>query len=107
MSVYDGQAMGVSNYYPQQPLPYNWKHTDAIGQYTQALINVIDPPLLWNYSPFRGYFDDHFDTDGVHFTADYIVDDNDNVLFLKGGRAPPPPRRTPLLLSNGRDRWPE
>ena len=83
--VYDGQAMGVSNYYPQRPLTNHRKHIDAIGQYTQALIDVIDPPFLWNYSPFRKYFDSHFDTEGVHFTADYIVDADDNVTFLEGG----------------------
>ena len=83
--VYDGQAMGVSNYYPQRPLTNHRRHIDAIGQYTQALIDVIDPPLLWNYSPFREYFDSHFDTEGVHFTADYIVDADDNVAFLEGG----------------------
>ena len=77
------------------------RHIDAIGQYTQALIDVIDPPLLWNYSPFRKYFDSHFDTEGVHFTADYIVDADDNVAFLEG--AAPPPRRTPLLLPDGRN----
>ena len=60
------------------------RHIDAIGQYTQALIDVIDPPLLWNYSPFREHFDSHFDTEGVHFTADYIVDADDNVAFLEG-----------------------
>ena len=82
--VYDGQAMGVSNYYAR-PLHYDRRHIDAIGQYTQALIAVIDPPLLWNYSPFRDHFDSHFDTEGVHFTADYIVDADDNVAFLEGG----------------------
>ena len=79
--VYDGQAMGVSNYYPQRPLTNHRKHIDAIGHYTQALIDVIDPPFLWNYSPFHEYFD----TEGVHFTADYIVDADDNVTFLEGG----------------------
>ena len=83
--VYDGQAMGVSNYYPQRPLTNHRKHIDAIGHYTQALIDVIDPPFLWNYGPFRDYFDNHFDTEGVHFTADYIVDADDNVTFLEGG----------------------
>ena len=88
--VYDGQAMGVSNYYPQRPLTNHRRHIDAIGQYTQALIDAIDPPLLWNYSPFHEYFDSHFDTEGVHFTADYftadyIVDANDNMVFLEGG----------------------
>ena len=64
--------MGVSNYYPQRPLTNHQRHIDAIGQYTQALIDVINPPLLWNYSPFRDYFDSHFDADG-------------NIAFLEGG----------------------
>ena len=82
---YDGQAMGVSNYYPQRPLTNHRRHIDAIGQYTQALIDVIDPPLLWNYSPFHNYFNSHFHTEGVHFTDDYIVDADDNISLLKGG----------------------
>ena len=98
---YDGQAMGVSNYYAR-PLHYDRRHIDAIGQYTQALIDVIDPPLLWNYSPFHDYFDSHFDTEGVHFTDDYIVDADDNISFLEGG-TPHHLGAHPLLLPDGRN----
>ena len=82
--VQDGQTVGISNYHIQRPLPRNDAHIDAIGRYTDGLIRSLEPPFLWNYGPFRDYFDDHFDTDGVHFTADYIVDSQDNVIFLEG-----------------------
>ena len=94
--------MGVSNYYPQRPLTNHRKHIDAIGQYTQALIDVIDPPLLWNYSPFRDLVDASFDhrRRPLHRR---LHRRRRRQRRIPGKRITPPPRRTPLLLPDGRN----
>lgn len=82
--VQDGQVVGISNYHVQRPLRRSNAHIDAIARWTDALLAVLETPFLWPYGPYRDYFDDHCAADGVHFAADFIVDQNDNVVFLEG-----------------------
>jgi hypothetical protein len=64
----DGAREGVSSYYPQRPLPDN-----AAMRYLVSLVSS-DAELLRLQSSFP-----------VGFTADFLVSENLEVLFLEGG----------------------
>ena len=83
--VRDGKLQGISNYYPQRPLPYNQDHIDTVSTYTDRLIESVATPFLWNAYPYRGSFLEEHDPKGIHFTADYILDADNRLLFLEGG----------------------
>lgn len=83
--VENGKVSGISNYYPQRPLPHNQRHLDTVTNLAERLIQSAEPPFLWNRSPMLEYFSEACDPEGIHFTADFIVDESDNVLFLEGG----------------------
>ena len=83
--VSDGQIQGLSNYYPQRPLPRDDEQIAAVMRLTQQLIDHCQTPFLWNRGFLWEIFSEQYDTDGVHFTADFIVDHNGQVLFLEGG----------------------
>ena len=83
--ICDGKIQGISNYYLQRPLPCNENHLNKIKEYTNIIIDNISTPFLWNIVPYIDSFGQHNDILGCHCTVDYIVDKNDNVLFLEGG----------------------
>ena len=83
--VRDNQLQGISSYYPQRSLPYEHRHIDLITRYTRALLGQVSTPFLWNETDFMVQPEDDFDTAGVHCTIDFIVNSDDNVLFLEGG----------------------
>ena len=81
--VRDSTLLGISNYYPQRPLPEFPAHLEAVRRYTQALIESVKPPFLWHTA--HGLMDGTLDAAGIHFTADFLVTVQDEVLFLEGG----------------------
>ena len=81
--VKDGQLMGISNYFPQRPLPRYQQHLDEVSRLTQKLIDHAQPPFLWHHTFLM--LGNPLDLQGVHFTADFLVDHQDRVLFLEGG----------------------
>ena len=86
--VTNGEVNGVSNYYPQRPLPINLKtlqQAQTAIDLTNRLIEHIPTPFLWNESNFWPSFKEAFDTNKIHFTADFMVDASGEVLFLEGG----------------------
>ena len=77
--VRDGEVVGISNYYPQRPLPEFNDHLSRVRQLTEQLIHIPETPFLWHV---------HSDTlapEGRHFTADFIVTTDEEILFLEGG----------------------
>ena len=44
--VRDGQLIGISNYYPQRPLPELDLHLDEVCRYTETLITAVPTPFL-------------------------------------------------------------
>ena len=96
--VDDGVIMGVSNYYPQRPIPEIPEHLKAVQDLTEKLMkHMPDPP--WQVGNVVQQKDAHDlgsvmsgtprMSDGIHFTADFIVSLEGEVLFLEGG----PPHR--------------
>lgn len=83
--VQDGKVTGISNYYPQRPLPRNKRHLTTVREYTRRLIANAETPFLWNQSPMLEAFLTYRAPDGVHFSSDYIVRSDGAVLFLEGG----------------------
>ena len=99
--VRDGHVAGVSNYYPQRPLRRMQRHLGKVVNMTLELIRNVEPPFLWHETPLR--LTSGLDPDGVHFTADFLVDKYDRVLFLEGG----PPHELgahPCCFRPGRNR---
>jgi len=88
--VRDGLVAGISSYYPQRPLPRFEDQIRTVNHHTEVLADWIQretaKPLLWPQSPHmlkaQG---DGMDPNGVHFTADYLVDEAGGILFLEGG----------------------
>lgn len=81
--VRHGKVVGVSNYYPQSSatdddLPFASIAAKAAQQLADKLTEAKS-------SPHHPRYEDRVDTDGVHFSADFIVADNDNVLLLECG----------------------
>lgn len=83
--VRDGQVQGISNYYPQRPLPHDQDHMDTVTEYTERLIRKVRTPFLWNERPYASSFFEEHDRGGIHFTADYIVSESGSILLLEGG----------------------
>lgn len=83
--VNDGRIAGISNYYPQRPLPRDDQQIQRVRELTHQLISAAQPPFLWNTGLLSRHFHETRDPDNVHFTADYIVASDDEVLFLEGG----------------------
>ena len=83
--VRDGEVVGISNYYPQRELPRYDEHLALVRRYTDALIAELQGPFLWHSGMVFAMGKDKLDLDGIHFTVDYIVDENGEVLFLEGG----------------------
>ena len=83
--VNDDKLVGISNYYPQRPLPLIEAHIETVTRYVNQLLDNIPTPFLWNRSNMQYAFKERFDISRRHFTADFIVDRHENVLFLEGG----------------------
>lgn len=91
--VRDGAIVGISNYYPQRPLPLVDEHLAGVRSLTGQLIDGLRDrtPFEWpNVGPFelRQMNPDGFKLDraGIHFTADFmVVDHGEQVMFLEGG----------------------
>lgn len=86
--VEHGKLLGISNYYPQRPLPHDPEHIAAVTTFTNLLIAAAATPFLWNQGPGYASFIEH-GADSVSFTADFLVDAHNCLLFLEGG--PPHP----------------
>lgn len=92
--VQEGVITGVSNYYPQRPLPYRIDDLNAILSNTLKLIKSVDQQ--WEGGS-RGEIQDAFadlmkgkkakKRDHRSFTADYMVLPDGDVTFLEGGPA--------------------
>ena len=81
--VRDGKLQGISSYYPQRPLPWFPEHLEAVRNFTDRLIQHVQTPFLWHETlMFRS---DPLDRQGIHFTADFLVNTQGEVLFLEGG----------------------
>lgn len=80
--VRDGSLQGISSYHPQRPLPKWDEHIDAITEYTERPIDAMPTPFQWHYHMF---LDSDISQDGVHFTADYLVQQDGQMVFLEGG----------------------
>ena len=83
--VRDGTILGISSYYPQRPLPLNRGHLQQVETATTRLAQAAPTPFLWNENPMRLAFFERHDPAAVHFTADFLVTQQDKVLFLEGG----------------------
>ena len=44
--VEDGKLLGISNYYPQRPLPHVPEHIKAVSEMTQRFIAAAPTPFL-------------------------------------------------------------
>lgn len=85
--VHNDQIDGISNYYPQRAIPNNAETLfDITRCYLQSvkLIKAQKRPL--NCPPL----DKHFDITKNHWTADFIRNEDGEILFLEGG----PPHTT-------------
>lgn len=80
--VTDNQINGISNYYPQRPLPNDAQTLHDIwhclGQAARLLAKQTKP---LNCPPLDG----HWDTAKNHWTADFIRTTDGEILFLEGG----------------------
>ena len=83
--VRDGKILGISNYYPQRPMEMDNRHMHAVMDQTELLIAHVQTPFLWNKWPGRKRFFKNHPKDGVHFTADFMVNEDGEVLFIEGG----------------------
>ena len=81
--VRDGKLQGISSYYPQRPLPEFPQHLETVREMTEKLIGNAEPPFLWHNTPML--LDAPLDLEGLHFTADFLVTQGGEVLFLEGG----------------------
>ncbi len=86
--VKDAMIVGISNYYPQRPLPYNREHMDAVRVYTLRLLRALidfDSAFQWHSGFAFVAGRDKMNLNGVHFSADFIVSEAGDVSFLEGG----------------------
>ena len=83
--VNDDRLVGISNYYPQRPLPLIEEHIEAAHEYVSRLMKHTPTPFLWNRSNMQHSFAKAFDFSRRHFTADFLVTKDNKVLFLEGG----------------------
>ncbi len=83
--VRDGKIVGISNYYPQRPIPRLEVQLAVVANYTRQLIRVLRTPFEWPGGMLFHLNRDKLDLGGIHFTADYIVGADNSILFLEGG----------------------
>ena len=84
--VKDGRVVGISNYYPQRPLPLHTEHIDKVCALTEQLIGeLFDVQFEWNVGLLFVLGQEKLDLGGMHFSADFLVDADDEVLFIEGG----------------------
>ena len=81
--VRNGNVQGISSYYPQRPLPWLPEHLKAVRNYTEQLIQHAQTPFLWHQTLM--FLDNPLDRQGIHFTADFLVNTQGETLFLEGG----------------------
>lgn len=81
--VRDGGIQGISSYYPQRPLAEHPEHLEAVREMTERLIAHAGAPFVWNATPML--YAEQLDLSQVHFTADFLVSEYGDVLFLEGG----------------------
>ena len=80
--VNDGAVVGISNYYPQRPLPLYDDHILQVIANTDALIAKAPTPFLWNHSLLQREFEEFQDTNQIHFTTDYFLPADSHTLLL-------------------------
>ena len=78
--VRDGRVRGISSYYPQRPLPEFPEHLRAVALMTGRLAAALEGPFLWNNTGMLLHLE--LDPRGVHFTADFLVTPQEEVLSL-------------------------
>lgn len=81
--VENGEVIGVSNYYIQRPLPDNHtirQHLLECQAMTERLAAYMLPPMR-----MPGGTSDDWPTDEISFTADYMVTEDGQVVWLEGG----------------------
>ena len=84
--VRDGAVVGVSNYYPQRPLPYNETPLRDVVHYAEVLAAALaGTPFEWHSGMAFYNGRDKLDLSGVHFSADFMVSVSGDVIFLEGG----------------------
>ena len=83
--VRQGRIQGISSYYPQRPLDRNEAHLDRARELTLKLIDRVKPPFLWPNSPMNPWMFARYGEDDVHFTADYLVNAQGEMLLIEGG----------------------
>ena len=84
--VRDGKVVGISSYYPQRPLPFEPGHLSTVLAYAEQLsVELTGVAFEWHSGMAFLMGRDRIGLDGVHFSADFIVSDTGEILFLEGG----------------------
>ena len=83
--VREGRIQGISNYYPQRQLERHSDHLDRALELTNALIEHVPTPFLWPTSPMAPWVFTLYGRDRVHFTADFMVTTEGEMLLIEGG----------------------
>lgn len=80
--IKDGEVIGVASYYPQRPLPDIYHLTALeVGALTETLVEHIPAPVWVPHDGGAG----HWRQDVVHGTADWLMTEDERLLFLEGG----------------------
>lgn len=80
--VHNDQIKGISNYYPQRPIPNSAETLfDITRCYLQAVKLIKAQRRPFNCPPM----DKNFDATKNHWTADFIRSQDGEILFLEGG----------------------
>ena len=95
--VKDSEIEGISSYYPQRPLRRDERELSEVESRTRALIEHA-PETPWtlgldqtekemedSITLFRDKNQDPLPSERVNFTADWLVTEDGDVLFLEGG----------------------
>lgn len=85
--VQNGAVVGVSNYYPQISLPD--EYTDVANEVQRIAQEITDGMLKQQLYPSHPRYEEHpsIESESVSATLDFILDENDSILFLEGGPA--------------------
>lgn len=81
--VLDNEVIGVSNYYPQRPLPENddiMLDLHIVTKLTTMMVENINPP--WNNPKMDKL---GFNKDTISCTLDFLRTEDGKILFLEGG----------------------
>lgn len=79
----NGNVVGVSNYYPQSiATESDIPMAKLAAANTQKMADEL---TKIKSSPHHPRYEDRVDTESLHFTADFIEDEDGNLLFLEGG----------------------